>query len=73
MSSREEKNNFSLMIENMAVKEGITHMEAILEHCEKTGLEVEVAGTLINASLKAKIEQEAVALRFLPRGGKLPI
>jgi hypothetical protein len=73
MTSKEEKTTFSMMIETMALRHGLTHMEAILEHCEQTGLEVEVAATLINASLKAKIENEATELKFLPRKGRLPI
>lgn len=73
MTSREEKNLFSLTIERIADENQITHMEAILEHCERSGLEVEVAATLINQSLKAKIEMEARELRFLPKGSKLPL
>lgn len=71
MTSKTEKDTFSSMIETMALRHGISHMEAIMEHCEQTGLEVEVAATLVNASLKAKIENEAVALRFLPKNNKL--
>ena len=73
MTSKDEKNQFSMMIETMALRHGLSHMEAILEHCEQTGLEVEVAAALVNASLKAKLENEAVALRFLPKSNKLPI
>ena len=73
MTSREEKNNFSLMIESMAQNQGITCMEAITEYCSQHDLEIEVAAGLINQSLKAKIEQEARALRFLPKTGKLPL
>ena len=73
MTSREEKNQFSLAIERIAENNEITHMEAILEHCERCGLEIEVAATLINQSLKAKIEMEARDLRFLPKGSKLPL
>jgi hypothetical protein len=67
MASKEEKNQFSCMIETMALRHGISYLEAILDHCEKTGLEVEVAGTLVNASLKAKLEEEAIKLKFLPK------
>ena len=73
MTSKEEKNTFSLMIENKALTDSSSHMEAILDHCERTGLEVEVAASLVNAALKAKLENEAVALRFLPKTNKLPI
>lgn len=73
MSTREDKNNFSLMIEKTSSEQGISCMEAITEYCAAHDLEIEVAASLINQSLKAKIEQEARALRFLPKTGKLPI
>jgi hypothetical protein len=73
MASREEKNNFSMMIMEMAMKERIDHMDAITSYCERNNLEIEIAATLINDSLKGLIEGEAMELRFLPRGSKLPL
>lgn len=73
MASREEKNRFSMMIMEMALSEKIDHMDAIATYCEKNNLEIEVAASLINESLKSIIEGEAMELRYLPRGGKLPI
>lgn len=73
MASREEKNNFSMMIMQMAIDEKIDHMDAITTYCERNNLEIEVAATLINESLKSIIEGEAEQLRYLPRTGRLPI
>lgn len=73
MASREEKNNFSIMIMEMALKEKIDHMDAIATYCERNNLEIEVAASLINESLKSIIEGEAMELRFLPRGSRLPL
>jgi len=73
MANREEKNNFSMMIMEMAINEKIDHMDAITTYCERNNLEIEVAATLINDSLKSIIQGEAMELRYLPRGGKLPI
>lgn len=73
MATRDEKNNFSIMIQEKAEKLNVSHMEAILEHCSETGLEVEVAATLINTILKSKIEGEARDLRFLSKSSKLPL
>jgi len=73
MASREEKNNFSMMIMNMALTEKIDHMDAITTYCERNNLEIEVAASLINESLKSIIEGEAMELRYLPRGGRLPL
>jgi hypothetical protein len=73
MASREEKNNFSMMIMQMAIVEKIDHMDAITSYCERNNLEIEVAASLINDALKGLIESEAMELRYLPRGGRLPI
>ena len=73
MATREEKNKFSMMIMEMAIEKRIDHMDAITSYCEQNNLEIEVAATLINDSLKSIIQGEAMELRFLPRGGKLPL
>jgi hypothetical protein len=73
MASREEKNRFSMMIVEIAIAEKIDHMDAITTYCEKNNLEIDVAATLINDSLKSIIQGEAMELRYLPRGSKLPL
>jgi hypothetical protein len=73
MASREEKNNFSMMIMQMAITENIDHMDAVTSYCERNNLEIEVAASLINESLKSIIEGEAMEMRYLPRGGRLPL
>jgi uridylate kinase len=73
MASREEKNNFSMMIMQMAIHEKIDHMDAVATYCERNNLEIEVAASLINDSLKSIIEGEAMELRYLPRGSRLPL
>lgn len=73
MATREEKNRFSMMIMNLAIEEKIDHMDAITTYCERNNLEIEVAATLVNESLKSIIQGEAMELRYLPRGSKLPL
>ena len=53
MATKEEKNNFSIAIERMTANKKISYIEAITLHCEETGLEVELAATLINDILKS--------------------
>jgi len=48
-------------------------MESILTHCKETGLEIEVASTLISPALKAKIKEEAQENNMLRKTSKLPI
>ena len=73
MANREEKNQFSMTIMEMAINEKIDHMDAITTYCERNNLEIEMAASLINDSLKSIIEGEAMELRYLPKIGKLPI
>lgn len=73
MASREEKNNFSMMIMQMALEQRIDHMDAITSYCEKHNLEIEVAATLINDSLKGIIQSEAMEMHYIPKGSKLPL
>jgi hypothetical protein len=56
MPTKDEIKNFSMMVEELATKLRCNRMDAILQHCKETGLEVEVASTLISAALKAKIK-----------------
>lgn len=62
-------------IEKVVVEKKLTYIEAVVYYCEETGLEVEVAGTLIknNPKLKALIQEEAEDLHYLPKTGKLPL
>ena len=73
MANREEKINFSIMIMNLAIKVKIDHMDAVTTYCDRNNLEIEVAATLINDSLKSIIQGEAMDLRYLPKSSKLPI
>jgi len=73
MPTRDEKDKFSLMIEEEARKLNVSHIEMIVEYCERSGMEMEVAGSLLNSVLKGKIELEARELRYLPKQSVLPI
>lgn len=74
MPTKEEIKNFSTLIEELAKKLQCTHMDAILEHCNKTGFEIEVASTLISPRLKSVIRDEAINLNMLKKeGARLPL
>ena len=73
MPTKDEVRDFSLLIEKKAIDLQCSHIDAILEHCKETELEIEVATTLISPSLKAKIIEEAQELNLLKRSSKLPI
>jgi Phage late-transcription coactivator len=75
MPTKDEVNNFSISIEMLVEKKKMPYMDAILMHCENTGLEVETAAKLVSTALKAKIQIEAEELNFLPKSNttKLPL
>jgi hypothetical protein len=73
MATKEEKNNFSIAIEEIALTRRVSYIEAITEYCDQIAMEVELAATLVNENLKSKIEAEAQQLRYLPRSSRLPI
>jgi len=58
----------------LVARSNYNYIEAIVEHCRETGLEIEVAATLINANLKSKIENDAMDNNMLKeKGSRLPI
>ena len=73
MPTRDEIKQFSMMIEKVALDKRLGLMDAICHHCKETGLEVEVAATLISSALKARIKEEAQSLNLIKKSSKLPI
>ena len=73
MPNREEIKKFSMMIENLVAENSLGYMDAICHHCKETGLEIEVASTLISSALKAKIKEEAQELNLIKKSSKLPL
>jgi len=73
MPSRDEIKEFSVMIEQLVTDKKLGYMDAICHHCKETGLEIEVAATLISSALKAKIKEEAQDNNMLKKSSKLPI
>lgn len=74
MPTREEMAKFAKAIDTLVATTDYNYIEAILEHCNDTGLEIEVAATLINANLRAKIENDAMDNNMLKeKGSRLPI
>ena len=73
MPTKEEMFKFQEEIEKIISGTDYNYMEAIVEYCNKTGMEIEVASTLVNKDLKAKIEIDAQELNMLPKTHRLPI
>lgn len=73
MPTKEEMYKFQEEIENIVTGTDYNYMEAIVEYCNRTGMEIEVASTLVSKDLKAKIEIDAQELNMLPKTHRLPI
>lgn len=73
MPTREEISEFSSIIMKTADESGHTCMDTIIEHCEKTGVEIEIAASLISASLKSRIREEAQAVNLIKKSARLPL
>jgi len=73
MPTKDEIRNFSVLIETLSTDKRLGLMDAICYHCKQTGLEIEVAATLISSALKAKIKDEAEGLNLMKKSSKLPI
>ena len=75
MPSKEEKNQFYKEIEKVILDTNgeLNWIEAITHYCSKTGMEIEVASSLVNDKLKKKLEEVAVSKNYLKKSGKLNV
>ena len=74
MPTKDEMKKFAMAIEQRVVNTRFNYLEAIVEHCTETGMEIEVAASLINSNLKSKLELNASDLNLLKiKRSRLPI
>ena len=74
MPTKDEMAKFAKAIDGLVANTGLNHIEAICEYCKETGLEIEVAATLVNSALKSKLASDAMDLNLLKdKGSRLPI
>lgn len=73
MPTKNEIAEFSNMIVDQAEQMNTSVMDTIVHHCERTGMEIDVASTLVSSALKSKIREEAQELNLLKKNSKLPI
>lgn len=65
---------FAKAIDALVANTDYNYIEAIVEYCKQTGLEIEVAASLCNSNLKAKLENDAMDNNLLKvKGSRLPI
>lgn len=66
-------NEFSLFIEQTAKDKRMSHMDAVLQYCKDNFLEPEDITSLINKSLKDKIEMDFREANMLPKQATLDV
>lgn len=64
---------FSLHIEELASQYNISHMDAVLKYCEENYLEPDDIKSLINKTLKDKIEMNMREINLLPKKAQLDL
>jgi len=64
---------FSLHIEEIAKKNRMSHMDAVLKYCQENYLEPDDIKNLINKPLKDKIEMDMREVNLLPKQATLDI
>ena len=65
---------FAKAIEGLVANTDLNYIEAIVQYCKDTGLEIEVAASLVNSNLKSKLTADAMDLNLLKeKGSRLPI
>jgi hypothetical protein len=70
MPTKEEVNNFSLMLREYAAHKGLGLWDALVHYCSHTNMESEVAASLLNKAVLADLTVEIQDLNLLRRRGK---
>jgi hypothetical protein len=60
-------NHFCIWIETTAIQQEWTRLETLTWFCEETGAEYDEVATLLSATLKEKIYQDAIKNYSMPR------
>ena len=62
-------------IDSLVKKFNLTYIDAVTYYCEKNGIEIEIAASLIksNPRIKSAVQVEGEDLNILPKSARLPI
>lgn len=65
---------FMQEIDALVEEKKMEYIDAVIFYCEKNNIEIETAASFIkgSAKMKAKIQNEAESLNYLPKTRKLP-
>lgn len=66
-------NEFSVFIEEYSITHKCGYMDAVIDYCTKSDIDIESIGPLVSKSLKEKIRVEAEEQNFFRQKGKLQL
>jgi len=69
----DNSNSFSLYIEQIVKEKKCTYLDAVLKYCEENYIDPQDIKSLINKSLKQKIESDFIDMNYLPKQAKLDV
>ena len=67
------KSKFTKMVEQVVMSQKTTYMDAVIDICEANNIDLEDVKKFVAASIKDKLEAEAMHLNFLPQSNTLPV
>jgi hypothetical protein len=73
MQQFKNASQFSLYIEQLALEKKMSHMDAVLRHCEENFIEPDEIKSLINKTLRDKIEIDMREANMLPKQAVLDV
>jgi hypothetical protein len=74
MATKDEMLKFAMAIDSIVATQKSNYIDAIVEYCKDTGLEIEAAASLVNSNLRSKIENDAMDKNMMKeKGSRLPI
>lgn len=73
MPTKEEKNMFSDAVLHLMNEYGVDPIDAVITYCEQNNIEMEIAGSLVNETLKSHLAEQYSELNYLDREEKLPL
>ena len=67
--------DFMMEIDKIAEDKRLSYIDAVIYFCERHGVEIETAASLIkgSAKMKAKVQLDAEEQNYLPKTRKLPL
>lgn len=73
MQQFENASQFSLYIEQLALEKKMSHMDTVLRYCEENFIEPDEIKSLINKTLRDKIEIDMREANMLPKQAVLDV